>query len=162
VRFLDEQIHEEVIDSERHRYRRDKALVLIGFWRGFRSDELRRLNIENIEIFPGDGMTLYIPGSKNDRNNLGHTYKLPTLSQICPVDAYLDWVHGVGLKEGPVFRRIDRWGNIGNGALHANPGEAGSFFVPTDNQSIYIDTLSLSNNLAQGLNSENQGGTTPG
>jgi len=29
------------------RHRRDIALVLIGFWRGFRGDELARLQVEH-------------------------------------------------------------------------------------------------------------------
>lgn len=32
---------------------RDRALVLLGFWRGFRSDELCRLQVENILITCG-------------------------------------------------------------------------------------------------------------
>lgn len=35
------------------RHTRDHALVLFGFWRGFRSDELANLRIELIEIKPG-------------------------------------------------------------------------------------------------------------
>lgn len=102
------------------KHSRDKALVLIGFWRGFRSDELRRLYIEHINVIPGQGMELYLPRSKSDRNNLGRTYRLPALQQLCPVEAYLDWLNATGLTEGPVFRRIDRWGNVGDEALHAN------------------------------------------
>jgi hypothetical protein len=34
------------------RHTRDKALLLIGFWRGFRSDELARLEIDRIEAVP--------------------------------------------------------------------------------------------------------------
>jgi len=35
------------------RHVRDKALLLIGFWRGFRGDELKRLQVEFIELVPG-------------------------------------------------------------------------------------------------------------
>src|SRR3546814_3860069 len=38
------------------RCRRDVALLLIGFWRGFRSDELCRLQVEHIQAEAGAGM----------------------------------------------------------------------------------------------------------
>lgn len=41
------------------RHTRDRALVLLGFWRGFRSDELANLRIEFIEIKPGEGLTCF-------------------------------------------------------------------------------------------------------
>ena len=99
---------------------RDKAFVLIGFWRGFRSDELRRLEIQHIEVTPGEGMSLFLPRTKTDKQQKGTTYKVPVLSRLCPVDAYLDWIHSASLKQGPVFRRIDRWGKCGDQPLHAN------------------------------------------
>ena len=99
---------------------RNKALVLIGFWRGFRSDELCRLYVEHIELVPGEGMTLFLPRSKADRDNRGRSYKAPALSRLCPVSAYQDWVATAFLEEGPVFRRISRWGQVGDHAL--NPG----------------------------------------
>lgn len=102
------------------RCRRDMALILLGFWRGFRSDELCRLRVENVRVQPGVGMSLYLPRSKGDRDNLGSTWQVPALRQLCPVQAYLDWVGCVGLVDGPVFRRIDRWGRLGEEGLHAN------------------------------------------
>ncbi|CAJ0884688.1 MULTISPECIES: site-specific integrase [Ralstonia] len=51
---------------------RNKALALIGFWRGFRSDELSRLRVEHISIEPSRGMSIFLPRSKTDRN-LGTT-----------------------------------------------------------------------------------------
>lgn len=49
------------------RHVRDRALVLLGFWRGFRSDELVRLRIEHVDIARGEGLTCFIPRSKGDR-----------------------------------------------------------------------------------------------
>jgi len=107
-------------DALRYQCLRNKAFLLIGFWRGFRSDELRRLEVKNIAITPGEGMKLYLPRTKTDKQQIGTTYKVPALSRLCPVDAYLDWVTAANLKKGPVFRGIDRWGNIGEEPLHAN------------------------------------------
>ena len=81
-------------------------------------DELRRLQLEHIEVSPGEGMTIFLPRSKTDRNHVGRTFKAPALSRLCPVAAYQDWVANAGLTEGPVFRRIDRWGRVGQRPLH--------------------------------------------
>lgn len=74
------------------RSRRDAALLLIGFWRGFRSDELCRLQVEHIQAEAGAGMSLFLPQSKGDRDNLGTTHYVPALKCLCPVQAYLDWI----------------------------------------------------------------------
>ncbi|AMB85033.1 recombinase [Pseudomonas agarici] len=102
------------------RARRDTALILLGFWRGFRSDELCRLEIEHVQAQPGAGITLYLPRSKSDRDNLGRTYQTPALRRLCPVQAYIEWINCAALVRGPVFRAVDRWGNVGNEGLHAN------------------------------------------
>lgn len=99
---------------------RDRALILIGFWRAFRSDELCRLQIEHIQVRAGEGMQLFLPWSKGDRDNQGHTFSAPALAKLCPVQAYVDWISLAGIARGPVFRSIDRWGNLGEDGLHPN------------------------------------------
>lgn len=101
------------------RHARDRALVLLGFWRGFRSDELVRLRIEYVDIAHGEGLTCFIPRSKGDRNAEGRTFRCPALSRMCPVSAYESWLAESGLTEGPVFRAIDRWGRIAPEGLAA-------------------------------------------
>ncbi|EJM72840.1 site-specific integrase [Pseudomonas sp. GM55] len=102
------------------RARRDMALILLGFWRGFRSDELCRLQVEHVQARAGSGISLYLPRSKSDRDNLGKTYQTPALQRLCPVQAYIDWIAEAALVRGPVFRSIDRWGHLGEEGLHAN------------------------------------------
>lgn len=102
------------------RYARDRALLLVGFWRGFRGDELARMQIEHIEAIAGEGIAIYLPQSKSDRNSLGRTFKAPALKELCPVKAYVDWIELAGLISGPVFRGIDRWGNLSDTGLHIN------------------------------------------
>lgn len=99
------------------RHARDRALVLLGFWRGFRADELSSLGIEFIEITPGEGMSLFLPRSKGDRQLEGRRYACPALSRLCPVEALQDWLTASQLKSGPLFRKIDRWGRIGADGL---------------------------------------------
>lgn len=99
---------------------RDRALVLIGFWRAFRSDELIRLRAEHVRPVPGEGMTLYLERNKTDRRSVGTEYRAPALTRLCPVEAYAAWLTATGFTEGPVFRRISRAGALGQKALHRN------------------------------------------
>lgn len=100
------------------RCRRDAALLLIGFWRGFRSDELARLKVEHTQAESGRGITFYLPFTKGDRQHQGTTFHTPALKRLCPVNAYVDWITVAGLASGPVFRKIDRWGNLGDEGLN--------------------------------------------
>ncbi len=102
------------------RHTRNRSLMLLGFWRGFRSDELLNLRIENTEVTPGEGMACYLGRSKGDRQLQGRVFKCPALSLLCPVTAYNAWIDLAGLTEGPVFRKIDRWGHIAGENLHAS------------------------------------------
>ncbi|MBD4618712.1 Tn3 family resolvase, partial [Xanthomonas citri pv. citri] len=61
----------------RLRHLRDRAFVLLGFWRGFRGDELVRLQVQDLELVAGEGMTCFLPHSKSDRQHAGTTYKVP-------------------------------------------------------------------------------------
>lgn len=102
------------------RHTRDKALLLLGFWRGFRGDELTRLRVEFIEIVPLEGMTCFLPQTKGDRSHQGTSFRTPVMTTLCPVDAYCKWIDLASLREGPVFRGIDRWGHISPDGLHIN------------------------------------------
>lgn len=101
------------------RHTRNRALVLLGFWRGFRSDELVNLRIEFIDIQPGAGMSCFLHRSKGDRQLEGRTYQCPALSKLCPVEAVEEWLTLSGLNEGPLFRNINRWGHISEEGLAA-------------------------------------------
>ena len=102
------------------RHRRDRALVLLGFWRGFRGDELLRLEVPHLKAVAGEGMTCFLPRSKGDRQAAGTTYTVPALSRLCPVEATQHWLEAADLQTGPVFRGVDRWGHIGAEPLHPN------------------------------------------
>lgn len=120
-RSLDSAIQTACIAGDRAselRHRRDRALLLLGFWRGFRGDELTRLQIEHIEVTPGEGMTCFLPRTKGDRQLKGGTFRAPMLTRLCPVAAYLAWTGAAQLRAGAVFRAIDRWGNVSAPPLH--------------------------------------------
>jgi len=110
-----------VADRARHlRLQRDKALLLLGFWRGFRGDELARLRVEHVDAVAGQGMSCFLPLTKSDRQARGTTFRAPALASLCPVDAYLSWTGLAQLSEGAVFRGIDRWGHVRDAGLHIN------------------------------------------
>ena len=54
--------------AEALRHRRDRALILLGFWRGFRGDELLRVRVEHLHVIPGQGMTCFLARTKGDRS----------------------------------------------------------------------------------------------
>jgi integrase len=116
--LVDWLVTQAIDPQQRLRATRDRALVLLGFWRGFRSDELTRLRVDQIQVFPGEGLILFLPRSKTDRASQGREYRVPALSQLCPVAAFQDWLVQSGLSEGPVFRSIDRWGHLSESALN--------------------------------------------
>ncbi len=123
VAWLDQAISLAQVEADpaaQLRHTRNKALLLLGFWRGFRGDELKRLRVEFIELVPNEGMSCFLAQSKGDRQLQGRVFKVPALSVLCPVAAYNDWIALAGLTSGPVFRGIDRWGGISDSGLHAN------------------------------------------
>lgn len=101
------------------RHRRDRAFVLLGFWRGFRGDALTNLQVENVRIVSGQGMTCTVR-SKTDHSRTGSTFKVPALSRWCPVRATEEWIEAAGLTKGPLFRNVNQWGQVAKTPLHPN------------------------------------------
>ena len=121
VQWLESSIDRARLKSERGtelRHVRNKALLLMGFWRGFRGDELTRLQVEHVTVLPGEGMICYFSQTKSDRRYQGSSFKTPTLSRLCPVEAFVEWINAAQLTSGAVFRAIDRWGHISDVGLH--------------------------------------------
>ncbi len=122
IGWIDQELERSRLSNDvgqQLRLSRDKALVLVGFWRGFRSDELANMEVQQVQASAGEGMTIYLTRSKTDRQFKGHTYKTPALSYLCPVTAYVEWIRISGLKEGPVFRAVNRWGQLQHECLNS-------------------------------------------
>jgi integrase len=98
--------------AELLRRTRDRSLLLLGFWRAFRADELANMCIEEVEAVRGKGLTCRPGRTKTSNEDEDRAYHCPALSRLCPVDAYLDWLDISGLTSGPVYPGIDRWGNV--------------------------------------------------
>jgi site-specific recombinase XerD len=96
---------------------RDKAIILLGFAGAFRRSELVGLNVEDIE-FHTQGMTVTLRHSKTDQEGEGYRKGIPYgKSKTCPVLALKTWLDASGINEGPIFRGMNRHGQVLPGRL---------------------------------------------
>ena len=71
--------------------------------------------------FRSDGaLRLLLPRAKGDQVGEGDWIGLPRGKgrDTCPVRALEAWLAAADCRYGPVFRKVDRWGNLSEGALH--------------------------------------------
>jgi integrase len=92
---------------------RDRALILLGFAGAFRRSELVALNVEDIQEVR-EGLTITIQRSKTDQEGAGRKIGIPYARGVhCPVKAIQSWLRLSVITEGPIFRSVDRHGNVG-------------------------------------------------
>lgn len=93
--------------------RRDHALLVVGFAGALRRSEIADLAVDDIEPNAA-GIVLTIRKSKTDQHGAGHRLGLPygTAAETCPVRVLAAWTHHLPTAGGPLFRPIDRHGNI--------------------------------------------------
>lgn len=94
---------------------RDRALLVIGWAGALRRSELIGLDVEHIR-FTRDGLVVTIEHSKTDQQGAGQVIALPYGSNrlTCPVRSMQEWIEESGITSGPIFRRMDRHGNLYN------------------------------------------------
>jgi integrase len=98
---------------------RDRALLLIGFAGGFRRSELVAVNCTDVERVR-QGVIITIRRSKTDQDGVGRKIGVPLgRSKWCPVSALEAWLEAARIKDGPVFRRVDRHGRVSQERLSA-------------------------------------------
>lgn len=98
---------------------RDSALLQVGFYGAFRRNELCALEVSWLEWVPR-GVRILLPRSKTDTEGRGVVKAIPAAKAgPCPVQALRRWLEASGIEEGPVFRRVGRWGTVGAAALAA-------------------------------------------
>ena len=97
---------------------RDRAILLVGFSGALRRSEIVSLTRDDIR-FSADGLRLVVRSSKSDQEARGHTKGIRYGSErmTCPVRALRSWLHRAAIDEGPLFRGVDRHGNISDTAL---------------------------------------------
>jgi site-specific recombinase XerD len=99
---------------------RDRALTLLGFAGAFRRSELVGFDVEDCS-FGRDGLTLTLRKSKTDQNAEGRKIGIPYGSNpdTCPVRTIQSWMELAGVSTGPLFRSINRHGQVQMGRLSA-------------------------------------------
>jgi integrase len=92
---------------------RDRALLLIGFAGCFRRTELVSLDHADVALH-ADGLVIRLQRSKTDPEGSGTEVGIPYGSRLetCPVRALLAWVAAARIDEGPLFRPINRHGQV--------------------------------------------------
>ena len=97
---------------------RDRALVLLGFAGAFRRSELVALDTADC-AFGKDGLTVSLKRSKTDQDGAGRKIGIPYGSnpETCPVRTIQAWIEQGEIVAGPLFRSINRHGQVQAGRL---------------------------------------------
>jgi site-specific recombinase XerD len=92
---------------------RDCALLLIGFSGAFRRSELVSLNIEDVR-FTREGIRVILRKSKTDQEGAGMEKGIAYGSNpdTCPVRILQDWIEAAKIREGALFRQINKHGQV--------------------------------------------------
>lgn len=92
---------------------RDQALLLIGFIGAFRRSELVGLDLEHLTR-TNDGLIVELGRTKTDQEGKGRVVAIPPARhpELCPIAALEAWLSAAGIREGAVFRGVDRHGNV--------------------------------------------------
>ncbi len=92
---------------------RDRALILLGFAGAFRRSELVGLEVVDLS-FNRDGLTVRLRRSKTDQEGQGRKIGLPygANPETCPVRVVQAWLELAGVTTGPMFRSINRHGQV--------------------------------------------------
>lgn len=97
---------------------RNSALIQIAYFGAFRRSELVAITTEHL-YFDSKGLLILIPKSKTDSFGEGKVKAIPYgANPICPVTAMKRWLEAAHIHEGPVFRAMNRWGEVQVQALH--------------------------------------------
>lgn len=96
---------------------RDRALLFVGFAGGFRRSELVGMGTEDVTEAAG-GLVYRIrdPKESAEPATVQIPDHVPALDPT-PNDALREWLNAAGIESGPLFRMVDRWGNVRDGAL---------------------------------------------
>ena len=100
--------------------KRDRAVLLVGYAGAFRRAELAGLAVGQLTR-RGDGYVVSLGRTKTDQEARGRMVGIPAFaaSPLCPVAALDAWLNAAQIHDGPVFRRVTRYGTIAASALSA-------------------------------------------
>lgn len=97
---------------------RDRALLLIGFAGAFRRSEIVALDVDHVQV-TNEGLVITLERSKTDQVGQGRKIGIPygSYPATCPVRAYQTWLEVSGIREGALFRSVNRHGQLQDGRL---------------------------------------------
>lgn len=97
---------------------RDRALLLLGYAGALRRSEIVGLDVTDLEL-ADEGLIVTLRKSKTDQSSRGRRIGIPfgNFEPTCPVRAVQRWLDVSGLAAGPVFRGVNRHGQIQPGRL---------------------------------------------
>ena len=92
---------------------RDRALLLLGFAGAMRRSELVGLDATDLTV-SDEGLVLLVRRSKTDQTGLGRKVGVPRGAhpETCPVRAVQAWLGLSGIDDGPLFRSVNKHGQI--------------------------------------------------
>lgn len=100
---------------------RDRAIILLGFWAARRRSELSGLDATakltagatgHIEFVP-EGLVIRLAVSKTNQKGDTEDYAVPLGCEPCAVATVRAWLDAAGIKDGALFRQINRHGKVG-------------------------------------------------
>ncbi len=98
---------------------RDRAMFLMAFSTALRRINVVDLRVEDLERKDG-GYLVHVRRSKTDQEGHGHVIAVHRGTRLCPIAALDAWLDAARIRAGYLFRKIDRWGHVGEGRL--DPG----------------------------------------
>ena len=101
--------------------RRARPNLLVCFAGALRRSELIGLDVQHVKE-TAEGVTLLIPRSKTDKKGEGQAVSLVygQSKETCPVSALQAWLTLASIRSGPIFRKINRGGNVQSRRLCAS------------------------------------------
>ena len=97
---------------------RDASIVLLGFSLGARRAALAGIEVRDLEL-TDQGFLVNIRRDKGDQEQQGR--KVPVAfgmrPETCPIRALAVWLKAASISQGPLFRAVDRHGNVSLRAL---------------------------------------------
>jgi integrase len=91
---------------------RERAMLMLGFAGAFRRSELVAIDVEDLTT-RGRDLVVTLWRSKTDQNAAGRQVVVPRGPRgRCPVEAVQAWLRASAIREGPVFRRLTRYGDV--------------------------------------------------
>ena len=97
---------------------RDRAILTLHFAGAFRRSEVCGLTVDRVKFRVGE-LHVRLGKTKTDQEGKGFTKILSAseLRAIDPVANLRAWLDAAGIKDGPLFRRVDRHGVVGKHPL---------------------------------------------